>query len=399
MRLLLFAFLSLFGLACQSSKGLTPSPSRANVQKMVVAVQPPARRSLQSEASLTGEFRPYQQVDLYSKISGYLRKIHVDVGSRLRNGDVVAILDAPELQAEVDQAVAGRGRAESDLASARADVLRFTSAVELAQRSSQRLLSVNKTEAGLVAQQEIDDAVARKQAAESQVAAGQAQVAAATQQVEAAKAAEARTRSMLEYTRVIAPFDGVVIKRYSDPGALIQAGVASNTQALPLVRLADTDRLRLVANVPEGFASLARPGASVTVRVPALKLSFPATLSRFTGNVQQNSRTTEVEIDVANPRRSILPGMVADIVLRVDGSADALTIPVQAVSNLGGNRYVLLVTAAGTIEERQVKTGLEGASDVEVVSGLTGSERMVTSSRTLLRPGMTVDVKTEGASR
>lgn len=393
--------LALSILSCRDARE-PASPTAATTapkETLVVAVQNPVRRSLRSNASLTGEFRPYQQVDLFSKISGYLKKINVDVGSNVRAGDVIAILEAPELQAEVDQAVAARGRAESDLVRARAEILRFESDVELARTRSQRLAKINQSEAGLVAQQEIDDAVARRRSAESEIAAAQAHIVASSQQVEAAKAAEARTRSMLEYTRVVAPFAGMVVKRYADPGALIQAGVSSNTQTLPLVRLADTGRLRLAANVPENIAGTLRPGATVEVRVPAMKLTFRATLSRFTGNVQQNSRTTEVEIDVPNPSRAILPGMVADVILPVQGKEEALTVPVQAISNLGGNRSVLVVSGNGTIEERQLKTGIEEASDVEVISGLTGDERIITSSRTLLRPGMKVDVKVEGSTR
>ena len=144
---------------------------------------------------------------------------------------------------------------------------------------------------------------------------------------------------------------------------------------------------------------MVRLGEAVEVRVTALKMVFPAKFSRFTSNVQQASRTTEVEIDVPNASRAILPGMVADVALKVESRADAITVPVQSFSNLGGNRYVLLVNDANVLEERQIKTGMEGTAEVEVLSGLTGNEKIVTSSRVLLRPGMRVEAKLEGSSR
>lgn len=386
-----------------ASSSTSPSATTAKQRQsnsalpLTVAAQFPQRRSLQKAATLTGEFRPYQQVDLHAKVSGYLRKITVDVGTQVRAGELIAQLDAPELQAEVQHALASRKRAESELTRAQAEVPRFDAAVAVAKINAERLQGVNRAEAGLVAQQEIDNVLARLRDAEAQAAAARAQVIAATQQIEAAKATEARTQSMLEYTKITTPLSGMVLKRFADPGALIQAGVSTNSQ--PLVRIAEIGRLRLAANVPEATVPLVRVGGAVEVRIPALNLTVPASFSRFTGNVQQNSRTTEVEIDVSNPGGRILPGMVADVLLQLESRGDSLTIPVQAFSNLGGNRYVLVVRNGGVLEERQVRTGMEGAAEVEVLAGLDANDPVVTSSRTLLRPGMRVEYKVEGSTR
>lgn len=354
---------------------------------------------MSSTASLTAEFRANQQVDLYAKTAGYLRKIFVDAGSNVREGELVAVLESPELDADLQQAQAQRKRAESDRVRSEAELPRIAATVSLAKASLERLQNVNKTEAGLVAMQEIDNAVARLREAEGQYTVAKAQVAAAADSVDAAKAQEARARTMLEYTKVVAPFRGVVTQRFAHPGAMIQAGIASSTQALPLVRLAELDRLRLTAFVPEAVAGKLQPGQSVEVRVASLNVQFPAKIARFTGNVQQNSRTAEVEIDVPNPGRKFLPGMIADVRWRAENRGEVLTIPMQSMSNLGGNRYVLIVNDAGVLEERQIRTGMESASDVEVLEGLSGNERIVTSSRTMLRPGMRVEAKVESASR
>ncbi len=384
---------------CQS--GPTPvKAAKVEVEKtQIVSVQTPAKRTMSSTASLTAEFRANQQVDLYAKTAGYLRKIFVDAGSNVREGELVAVLESPELDADLQQAQAQRKRAESDRVRSEAELPRIAATVSLAKASLERLQNVNKTEAGLVAMQEIDNAVARLREAEGQYTVAKAQVAAAADSVDAAKAQEARARTMLEYTKVVAPFRGVVTQRFAHPGAMIQAGIASSTQALPLVRLAELDRLRLTAFVPEAVAGKLQPGQSVEVRVASLNVQFPAKIARFTGNVQQNSRTAEVEIDVPNPGRKFLPGMIADVRWRAENRGEVLTIPMQSMSNLGGNRYVLIVNDAGVLEERQIRTGMESASDVEVLEGLSGNERIVTSSRTMLRPGMRVEAKVESASR
>ncbi len=389
--------------SCHTASSFTSPPATTAKQQqsssagpLTVAAQLPQRRNLQKAATLTAEFRPYQQVDLHAKVSGYLRKITVDVGTQVRAGELIAQLDAPELQAEVQHALASRKRAESELTRAQAEVPRFDAAVAVAKINAERLQGVNRAEAGLVAQQEIDNVLARLRDAEAQAAAARAQVIAATQQIEAAKAAEARAQSMLEYTKITAPLSGMVLKRFADPGALIQAGVSTNSQ--PLVRIAEIGRFRLAANVPEATVPLVRVGGAVEVRIPALNLTVPARFSRFTGNVQQNSRTAEVEIDVPNPGGGILPGMVADVLLQLESRGDSLTIPVQAFSNLGGNRYVLVVRNGGVLEERQIRTGMEGAAEVEVLAGLDANDPVVTSSRTLLRPGMRVEYKLEGSA-
>lgn len=364
-----------------------------------VAVRNPARQPVRRTASLTAEFRAYQQVDLHAKISGYLRRITVDAGSVVRAGDLIAVLEAPELTAELEQAGAVRQRAESEVTRAKAESARFVAAVDLARLQHERLVAVNRKEAGLIAQQEVDEALARRQSAEAQLSAARAMVTVAEQQVAASRAAEQRIRTMLEYTKITAPFAGTIVKRYADPGALIQAGTASSTQALPLVRLAEMNRLRLVANVPEGLTGSVKPGQAVQVKVPALNLSVPARFARFTETLQAATRTTEVEIDMVRGAHGFLPGMMAEVVAEVDSRADSLTVPVQAVANLGGNRSVLVVGPGGALEERAIKTGFEGATDLEVVSGLGPEDQVVVSNRTLLQPGMKVDAQREAAQR
>ncbi|MBL8212878.1 MAG: efflux RND transporter periplasmic adaptor subunit [Bryobacterales bacterium] len=375
-----------------------PEPAPASSETTVVAVAQPKREALVRKATLNGELRPYQQVDLHAKIAGYLQKIHVDVGHFVKAGQLLAELEVPELQHEIAQAEARRNQVEAEQKRAAAAIERAKATVELTRTSHERLIAVNRKEKGLVAQQEIDEAAARLRSAEAELAVSQAALDAVGREREGARAAEERVKTMREYTRIVAPFAGVITKRYADPGAMIQAGTASHTGALPVVRLADVSRMRLVLSVPETSVSSLQPGQEAEVRVPALQKSFSARLARFTNNVQSNSRTMEVEIDVANARGELKAGMVADAVVNTGSRKDALTVPVQAISNAGGNRFVMVVNRDRVIEERQIVTGFEGTARMEVISGVTEDEPVVIGNRNLLRAGMKVEPKLEGAN-
>lgn len=375
-----------------------PEPSPASAEPTVVAVAQPKRESLVRKATLNGELRPYQQVDLHAKIAGYLQKIHVDVGHFVKAGQLLAELEVPELQHEIAQAEARRNQVEAEQKRAAAAIERAKATVELTRTSHERLLAVNRKEKGLVAQQEVDEASARLRSAEAELAVSQAALDAVGREREGARAAEERVKTMREYTRIVAPFAGVITKRYADPGAMIQAGTASHTGVLPIVRLADVSRMRLALSVPETSVSSLQPGQQAEVRVPALQKSFSARLARFTNNVQSNSRTMEVEIDVANPRGELKAGMVADAVVDTGSRKDALTVPVQAISNSGGNRYVMVVNRDRVIEERQIVTGFEGTSRLEVIRGVAEDEPVVIGNRNLLRAGMKVEPKLEGVN-
>lgn len=373
-------------------------PEGKSAEPTVVAVANPTRESLTRKATLNGELRAYQDVDLYAKIAGYLKTIKVDAGTIVEAGQLLAELEVPELVHELSQSTALRSQAEAEQRRAQAGIQRAKAAVELARTSHQRLIAVNKKEAGLVPQQEIDEAVGRLHAAEADVALSEAALDAAGRQMEAARAAEERIKTMREYTKIVAPFAGVVTKRYADPGAMIQAGASSRTGALPVVRVADVARLRLALAAPETTLASLRLGQEAEIRVPALQKTFAGKLARFTNSVESNSRTMEVEIDVANPRGELKPGMAAEAVVNVSSRPNALTVPVQAVSNSGGNRFVLVVNRENVVEERQIVTGFEGAARVEVLDGVQAGEAVVVGNRNLLRAGQKVEPKvSEGA--
>lgn len=359
--------------------------------KAAVAVALPRTESLTRKVTLSGEFRPHQVADLHAKVAGFLRQITVDVGSPVRAGQTIATLEVPEMEAELAHSASERQRNEAELPRARAEIAKAQANLQVLTVAHNRLMTAAKAEPGIVAQQEIDEALARRQAAEAQLA--QAGLLVDEQRIVSAKA-EQRTKPMAAYQSIVAPFSGVVTKRFADPGAMIQAGTAG--QAVPVVRLADLSRLRLVVTAPESLVPLIRQGQQVQIYISSINQTLPGSVARLSRDVLAASRTMEVEIDVANPAQTLTPGMYAEVRLNLEQREQGLTVPVTAILNNGGNRSVYIVNPNGVIEDRAIRTGIETAASIEVLSGLTAQDRIVISNRALLRPGQSVDARPAG---
>jgi RND family efflux transporter MFP subunit len=239
----------------------------------------------------------------------------------------------------------------------------------------------------LVAQQEVDDAQAKDLGSEAQVSSAEAELAAAKQQLEVAQANQKQFSALTGYTRITAPFAGVVTNRYADTGALVAAGTSSSTQAIPVVRLAQVSKLRLVLAIPESAASQIRMGDAVKVRVEALHEDFEGKVARFAASLDQQTRTMETEIDFENKNGRLLPGMYAETRLVLQGRENALTVPLEAVSRNGSDATVLALNSRNEVEEKHVKLGMEDSTRIEILSGLQQGDRVVIGNRSQFRTG------------
>jgi RND family efflux transporter MFP subunit len=342
---------------------------------------------------MMAEFVPYQEVDVHAKVAGYLKKIYVDVGDRVKQGQLLGVLEVPELNADVDQATAAESRSKLEISRAESELKAAEASHEDAHITYTRLAELPKIKPNMIAQQEIDQALARDHEAEAKVAAAQAAVAVAKEKLQEARATEDRVKTLLSYTRIEAPFSGVVTKRYADTGAMIPAGTSTSTQAMPVVRISDNATLRLILPVPESVVPLIHAGAPVDVNVDSLHRSFRGTVWRFTGKVDTATRTMDTEIEVKNPQRILKPGMYATANLTLDSIPSALSVPIQAISMGENKATVMVVTRDETIEERQVTTGMETASLVEVQSGLDQNDLVVVGNRGQLKSGQKVAPK------
>jgi RND family efflux transporter MFP subunit len=258
--------------------------------------------------------------------------------------------------------------------------------------NSQRLDDANRARPGLIAQQELDDAQAKDRAAAAQVESAKSALSAARQQLEVSQASNTQMAAMSDYTRIVAPFDGIVTWRYADTGSLVQAGT-SNSNSAPVVKLAQVSVLRLRIPVPESLAAEVRIGQPADVAVQATGEHFTGKVTRFTDSLDRSTRTMQVEIDVPNETYKLQPGMYANVVLQTQNHPDALTIPVQAVQHKDGKSFVFVVDQQNKVQLHEIQTGLEDPSRVEVLSGLSDGERVIVGNFGAFQSGQLVDPK------
>jgi RND family efflux transporter MFP subunit len=328
-------------------------------QVPVVAV---TRSDLENTLTLAADFRPFQEINVYAKIMGYVRQIKVDVGDRVKAGDVIAVLEIPEIEADLRRATAA-------VEHARQDVVRSKAAYDEAHLSYTRISEVLKVQPNLVAQQEIDQARSRDEGSAASLAAARAAV-------DEALSNQSRFKDMIGYARITAPFAGVVTKRYADTGSLVGAGTSSGSQQL--IQLSQLDPLRLVLPVPESAVSGIHVGDPIEIVVQSSKQHLSAVVSRISGKVATETRTMRIEVDVPNPKLTLAPGMYASATLIRESHKNVLTLPIEAVQDRKeGTAKVLVLNEQHRIEERAIGVGMETPTQLEIRSGLTERELVV----------------------
>jgi RND family efflux transporter MFP subunit len=342
--------------------------------------------------TLSSELVPYQEIDVYAKVAGYVKTLNVDYGTHVRAGQVMAVLEVPELQAQLDEDNAAIRAQQDQVARTQGDVERAKAQHTMVHLQYQRLSGVAKAQPGMVAQQEVDDAQGRDLAAESQVAAAQGAYQASQSQLAVAKARLDHDQALYDYSKITAQFDGVVTQRYANLGALMQAGTSS-TQATPLVRLSDESVLRLVIPVPEADVQYIHVGDPVDVRVPAVGKTVRGKVARFSVDVNGSTRTMHTEVDVPNPNGQLVPGSYAEADLTLNHNPSATVVPQLALDRSGDQATVMVVSADNHLEKRPVTIGIQMPDFVQITSGVMAGERVVVSDRSALKAGQTVQAK------
>jgi RND family efflux transporter MFP subunit len=355
-------------------------------------VVPASRATLANTLTVAGEFIPYQEVELHAKVAGYIRSIHVDIGDKVKQGEVLAVLDVPELQAQVQGAQAGVRQSQAEILQATNEVVRDEANYAALHAAAVRLQQASDARPGLIAQQELDDAHAKDQAAAAQGDAAKSALSAMQQQLGVSQAQKQQVSTMEDYSRIVAPFTGVVTWRYADTGALIQAGT-SNAASAPVVKVAQTSTLRLRLPVPEAIAPYVHDGDAATIRVDALGRTISGKVTRSTGELDMSTRSMQVEVDVPNADGSLTPGMYAQVTLDVKRAGDALVVPIQAVDTSGPQPVLLVVNAQSRVERRAVQTGIATANRIEVLSGLREGEQVIVANQASFQPGELVTAK------
>ncbi|HET6141958.1 MAG TPA: efflux RND transporter periplasmic adaptor subunit, partial [Candidatus Acidoferrales bacterium] len=252
------------------------------------AVVKVTRGNISDSLEIASEFEPFQEVDVYAKVSGYIKKLYVDYGTHVKQGQILAVLEIPELQQQIQQDEASIHRSEQELARAHEDLNRAQSAYNVAHLTYSRLADVQKSRPELVAQEEVDVSNGKDMEADAEVSAQKAALAGAEQALLISKATLGKDQAMFDYARMTAPFDGVVTQISAYTGALLPAGTSSNKGDSALCRLSQNSLLRLVIPVPERAVSGIRLGESVDVDVSGMNKTFAGKIVRFSDQIDMN---------------------------------------------------------------------------------------------------------------
>lgn len=385
--LLFTVMVTLWVCGCGGTKAVAEDPANAPH----VAVVKVARQNLTSTLEIASELQPFQEIDVYAKVAGYIQQLNVDWGTHVKQGQVLAVLEIPELQQQVQQDEAAVRRSEQDLARSREELARAQSAYSVAHVTYQRLTDVQKTRPELVAQQEVDVAQGKDAEAGAGASAAKDAQSAAEEGIASAKALLAKDRALFAYARIVAPFDGVVTRIDAYKGALLPAGTSTNAGNSALCHLSQVNLLRLVIPVPERAVPDIRTGESVAVEVSALKKTFDAQIVRTADQIDTQTRTMHTELNVPNANYELVPGMYASVKIPLHTAANVLTLPIQAVvAGTSGEGSVLVVNGSNHVEKRSVKLGLESSTDYEIVSGLREGEMVVFGEQEQYKAGQLV---------
>ncbi|MGA3025903.1 MAG: efflux RND transporter periplasmic adaptor subunit [Bryobacteraceae bacterium] len=365
------------------------SAKAAEVAEVTVGTTRVQMQAMAQHLTVSSELVPFQEIDVYAKEAGYVKQLLVDYGTHVHEGQLMAVLEIPELEAQLDQDKASIRARSEEVTQAEHEVARVKAQYTVAHLQYDRIASVAKAQPGLVAQQEVDDWEGKDLALESQLEGARGARAAAQGRLEEAKARLTHDQALYDYSRITAPFDGVVTQRYANLGALMQAGTTS-TQATPLVRLSQENLYRLVIPVPESYVRYVHIDDPVQVRVPALNRSLVGKVARFSVDVNGDTRTMHTEVDVPDANYQLVPGVYAEALLTLNQNGNVLVVPLQAINRNGTGTGVYVVGPNSRVQDRPITVGAETADYAEVTSGLKSGERVIISDRSGLKPGQLV---------
>jgi len=345
-----------------------PPPAPAETASLSAELTEVTARRVEKTTVIPGELYPFQTVDLHAKVTGFVKSMHVDRASRVKAGQTLAEMVAPELNARLAEA-------ESRIVTLEAD-LREAEAKSAASASTYQKLAEAAKTPGVVAGNDVV-------LAEKQAQADQARVESLRASVRSAEAAARSIGEILQYLHVKAPFNGVITERYVHPGALL--GPESD-EHMPLFRLQQLDRLRLTAAVPEAYTQSIRRGAKVSFTTPAYPgKTFTGVVARPSHALDRETRTMAVELDVANPQGKLAPGMYAEVAWPVRRSSQTLVVPKTAVEETTERIFVIRVRN-GRAEWVDVQRGISDGDHVEVFGGLQAGDKVVLRATDEIRP-------------
>lgn len=342
-----------------------------------VVVQNPVRQTIYDKVLLPGDILPWGQATLFAKVSGYLEEILYDKGDWVQKGDVIARIAVPELENELKIQ-------EAELAQCKADIERAQTEVTLREIIYNRLAKVQAESKDLVPEEHVDEAKGQLEVAKAELALVKSRGDVVLTRIE-------KTKTLLGYTTINAPFSGVITNRWVDPGALIQVATTSQDKAASIVHIMDMNTLRVQVHVPEPDTPFIETGKKATLTVNELPGKiFDASVSRYSWALERNTRTMLVEIDVSNAEHILRPGMFAKVTIHLKAHEDVLTIPAEALITESDKAYIYVADDNNTVRKVPVKTGIDDGIIVEILDGLQESDKVIVAGKHLVTEGDTV---------
>lgn len=365
--------------------GESPSATAAPIVGVATAVLAPAV----STADLSGTLEALTLAPIYSRADGYVRLRRVDIGDRVKAGDVLAEIESPDLERQIQESEANHRRLQLSLRQTEAAREEAEADLRLAETTARRWDAL--VEGGVLAKQAGDEKIASLEARRANLAAAEAAVLAAREAVLAAQATLERNQVLMQFRTIRAPFAGVITVRNIDVGTLVSAGSGSSIQEL--FQLAQTDTLRVFVQVPQSLAPGIRKGLGCAVELPEYPgAAFPGEVVRTANAMDPATRTLLTEVQIANPRGQLMPGMYARVKCEVRRSQVPVLIPASAWRTSGTGPEVAVVTVDDKVAFRKVELGRDLGAQIEVLAGLQPGERVATGFGDNLREGVSVTV-------
>jgi RND family efflux transporter MFP subunit len=389
------------GIVAERHLAASPSPvnsTKANSPPRVEVVRPrrvTVAQRLQTNATLEA----FEEADLFAKVSGYLSDVRVDIGDHVKAGQVLAVIDVPEMEKELAEAKAQLESKQSSLESARRRLDHYKANITL-----QEALLRRREELGaaghFISDRVLDEVRANAEIAKADLSVAEANRALAANQVDVAAATVEKIKTLLAYTQIVAPFDGVVARRMVNRGDLVQADTATRTtpSAGALFTVQRIDTIRVFCDVPENDVPRLRVGDPAIVKPSGFDGEpFIGKVTRFSLRVDPQTRNMRTEIDLPNPDERLYPGTYAEVSLEMNRRPDALTVPVAAVGSDGDGSFVYTITDNRVIR-LPIKTGLPDNGRIEVTAGLSEETPVVATIASAPPPGSPVEPKLASAN-
>ncbi len=394
----LFLTVGLVGFGCggAASESVAPPDAMGEVLAVEVTVASPSREDIVRRVTLPVTIEAYERTTLYSKVSGYLREISVDVGDRVDQGRLIGTIEVPELEDRLRAAEAEQATAMADREGAIAARKLAEADLSLQETTYKRLSAVNEQEPDALSEQDFDEARTNLDTAKAQVQVAKSRIEQAQGEIKRSQASVANLRTLLGFSKIVAPLSGVVTERFVDRGALLQQATSSQ-MAQRIVTIERDDPVRIWMDVPEAETPMVDVGDPMVMTVDALPgREFQGGVTRYSASLDPATRTMKTVVDLPNPGRRLRPGMYGLATLTLDVRKDAITIPAEALRYEGSASYVLGVQD-GRVRKIDVVAAVGDGIAAEVLSGLNGSERIVVGSQGSIADGDSVRIVGAGA--